>query len=62
MAFHCMGVPHLAYPLIHQWTLELFTPLGSCEQRSWEHGCASTCLRPCFQIFETYSQKQCLEI
>ena len=40
---------HFAYPVICQWTFELFPLFGYCEWHCHEHWCTS--MSPCFQFF-----------
>ena len=54
--FHCIYVPHLLYPFIHQWMCALLPPHGYCEQWCCEHGFANICLRSSFTSFRHMSR------
>lgn len=38
LIFHCMYLPHFAYPFIFQWILELLSHFSYCESCCSEHG------------------------
>ena len=38
LIFHCMCLPHFAYPFIFQWILELLSHFSYCDSCCSEHG------------------------
>ena len=56
--FHCIYycVPHFVHLFRHQ-LLRLFSPLGSCEKRCYEHEYAHISWRPCFKYLWVHTQK-----